>query len=255
MLYWSGCFIIGDMKRVLFWTIIILILGGTVFVLAMLPRKEAGPANNNGQTAEVPSITATDWVKGSPEAGVTLVEYGDFQCPACAAYHPLVDKLLKEKGQNFQFVYRHFPLRQHNNAKPAAYAAEAAGRQGKFFEMYDLIYQGQTNWAEKINPKDIFLDYARSLNLNLEQYNKDFNSAEAKGRVEADLQSAIKLGVNSTPTFYLMDSTPSTDSGQASSPQASKRIQPRNYDEFASLIKQTNVDSINSPQATPNATP
>ena len=224
--------------KVLLWTVVILILGGTVFALAMLPKKEPTEPNNS-QTVQVPSVAETDWVKGNKNSEVTLVEYGDFQCPACAAYHPLVDKLLKEEGQNFQLVYRHFPLRQHNKAKPAAYAAEAAGRQGKFFEMYDLIYQGQNNWAEKINPKDVFLDYVRSLNLNLERYNKDFNSSEVKSRVEADLQSALKIGVNSTPTFYLMDST--------NSPQVGKKIQPRNYDEFVNLIKQAHAIPSTTP--------
>jgi len=221
--------------KILLWAIVILILGGTVFALAMLPKKEVVDRPGNDQTAQVPPVTDVDWIAGNKNSTVTLVEYADFQCPACAAYHPLVGKLLKENGQDFRLVYRHFPLRQHAQAKDAAYAAEAAGRQGKFFEMYDLIYRGQSSWAEKNNAKDIFLDYVKTLDLNLEQYNKDFNSSEVKNRVEADLQSALKIGVNSTPTFYLNQ----------------KKIQPQSYEEFVNLIKQANVDSTSSPQATP----
>src|SRR3989338_8892317 len=158
-------------ERVFLWIIAILIIGGTVFALAKLPKKEIGPTDD--QTVELPAVTDTDWISGNKESAVTLIEYGDFQCPACAAYHPLVKKMLEDNAEEFKFVYRHFPLRQHTQAKDASYAAEAAGRQGKFWEMYDMLYTKQNDWAGKTNAKDIFLDYATSLGLNSGQFALD----------------------------------------------------------------------------------
>lgn len=218
--------------KVLLWVIVVLILGGTVFALAKLPKKTEHPA----ATGELQAISATDWFTANPESKVELIEYGDFQCPACAAYETILQKLLEEKGKEFKFVYRNFPLAQHANAKIAAYAAGAAGKQGKFWEMHDLIFAGQNSWEGKSNggTKDIFGEYAKTLNLNLEQFNQDISSAEVKNKVEVDYQSGLKAGVNSTPTFYLNR----------------KRIQPQNYAELANLIKQANSVSP-SPSATP----
>ena len=92
------------------------------------------------------AVSDSDWVKGNRSAPVVLVEYSDFQCPACAASAPLVKQLTEEFGNKIAFVYRHFPLPQHKNAYPAAQAAEAAGKQGKFWEMADLIFANQTKW-------------------------------------------------------------------------------------------------------------
>lgn len=209
-------------ESLILWVVVILMVGGTVFALAKLPKKTVVPGPSDQPLIAIPAVSAVDWLAGNKESAVTLVEYGDFQCPACAAYHPLVNKLLKEQGENFRFVYRHFPLRQHLQAKDAAYAAEAAGRQGKFWEMYDLIFQNQIDWAEKSKAKDIFLGYAVSLELDAEQFKKDRDLSEVKTRVEKDAQDGLKIGVNSTPTFYLN----------------AKKIQPRNYDEFVNLLKQ-----------------
>lgn len=224
-------------ERVLFWFMAVLIVGGTVFALAKLPKKETGQPNSD--IIELSPIIAADWVIGNKESQNTLMEYGDFQCPACAAYKPLVDQLLKEQGANFRFVYRHFPLRQHFQAKDAAYAAEAAGKQGKFWTIYDLIYKYQTDWAEKTNAKNIFLDYVSSLGLNLEQFKKDRDLAEIKNRIEKDIQEGLKIGINSTPTFYLNG----------------KKIQPRSYEEFSNLIKQSNVTPTPSTSPQPITSP
>ncbi|TSC75174.1 MAG: protein-disulfide isomerase [Parcubacteria group bacterium Gr01-1014_44] len=221
-------------ERIILWIAVVLILGGTVFALAKLPKKETGTSN---QVVELSAVSSADWVMGNKEAAVTLIEYGDFQCPACAAYHPLVKKMLEENGQNFKFVYRHFPLKQHAQAKDASYAAEAAGRQGKFWEMYDLVYTRQNDWAGKVNAKDIFLGYANSLGLNAEQFNKDRASSEVKDRVEKDTQDGLRAGLNSTPSFFVNG----------------KKIQPRDYDEFLNFIKQAGVSL--SPVASPSATP
>src|SRR3989344_2502400 len=187
-------------ERIILWIIAILIIGGTVFALAMLPKKETGPNDQNNQTVELPAVSDADWIAGNKDSAVILIEYGDFQCPACAAYHPFVKKMLEENGQEFKFVYRHFPLRQHTQAKDASYAAEAAGRQGKFWEMYDMLYTRQNDWAGKTNAKDIFLNYATSLGLNPGQFALDRDSSEVKNRAEKDTEDGLKVGINSTPS-------------------------------------------------------
>lgn len=222
--------------KILLWAIVILILGGTVFALAILPKKADRPA----ATGELQAISSNDWITANPESKVGLIEYGDFQCPACAAYETILQKLLKDNAKELKFVYRNFPLQQHANAKIAAYAAGAAGQQGKFWEMHDLIFAGQNSWEGKNNEgaKDIFVGYAKILNLNMDQFNQDLNSAEVRGKVEADYQSGLKAGVNSTPTFFLNE----------------KKVQPQSYEAFANLIKQANSPPP-AGGSTPNATP
>ncbi|MBI2676488.1 MAG: DsbA family protein [Candidatus Yanofskybacteria bacterium] len=205
-------------KRVLMWVGVLILLIGAVWGMVKLSDKPS----DTGQAMVLSSVLSDDWIKGDKETKVILIEYGDFQCPACAAYHPLVEKLIAEHGKDFQFVYRHFPLQQHANAKPAAYASEAAGKQGKFWEMYNLIYPRQNDWSEKKNADDIFLEYAGSLGLNLDQFKKDRDSQEAKDKVKKDYDSGIANKVNATPTFFLNG----------------KKIQPQSYEEFANFIKQ-----------------
>lgn len=174
--------------------------------------------------AQVDSVTSEDHVKGNPNSEIILVEYSDFECPACAAYYPLLKDLLEEYGDSIKFVYRHFPLRQHIGAKPASYAAEAAGKQEKFWEMHDMIFENQGTWAATKNPEKFFLGYAQVLGLNLEQYEKDVASSAINSKVEKDYQSGLRAGVSSTPSLFLNGS----------------RIQPRSYQEFRSFIDNAN---------------
>lgn len=148
-------------------------------------------------------IVGSDWTKGSQEYEVTLLEYGDFQCPACASYFPMVKQLLEEYPEELRVVYRHFPLPSHKNAYAAALAAEAAGDQGKFWEMHDILFEKQDDWANVFNPKDKFVEYAQGLELDTERFVSFYESDEAKEKVDADMLSGNKLGVNATPTFYL----------------------------------------------------
>jgi protein-disulfide isomerase len=139
----------------------------------------------------------------APKEKVTLVEFGDFQCPACAAYHDLVSKMIEEYKENLTFVFRHFPLLQHQNARPAAYAAEAAGKQGKFWEMYDLLYVNQSEWSEEKDTEEIFVNYATKLELNIDKFKSEMDSKEIKDKVSADYSDGVALKVNSTPSFFL----------------------------------------------------
>lgn len=145
------------------------------------------------------AVTESDHKAGNPNAAVTLVEYGDFECSHCAAAHPLVKRLLEEYGQDLCFVFRHFPLeKSHPMAMMAAVAAEAAGKQNKFWEMFDRIYEDQANLSG-----DNLLFYAKSLGLDLEQFAADWKDEDLSNHVEQDFESGIRSGVNGTPSFFL----------------------------------------------------
>lgn len=174
-------------------------------------------------------LKSTDHVKWSAEKKNILVEYSDLQCPACKGAHDFF-KTIEASGtadfditQKAIFVYRHFPLYQiHKYAYVAAYAAEAAGKQNKFWEMVDLLFDNQSTWEKSGDPqKEYFLSYAKELGIDVEQFKKDSDSSEIKNRVAADLREAEQMGVDSTPTFFL--------NGQ--------KVVVNSYDEFKTLLK------------------
>lgn len=166
----------------------------------------------------------------SPSATVTLVEFGDYQCPSCGAYHPFVKQLLVDLAGKFNFVFRNFPLAQHPNSKIAAYAAEAAGKQNKFWEMHNKIYETQNDWSDVSNSKatDIFVSYANSLGLNTTQFKKDIDSSDVKAKIDRDTQDGLTLGVDATPTFYL---------------DGSKMTLPSSYEDFKTLVNAAIIGS------------
>jgi len=149
-------------------------------------------------------ITAEDWVKGNREAKVSLIEYGDFQCPACANSHDFLEELLPEFSDQLAFSFRHFPLKSiHPHAEMSARISEAAGKQGKFWEMVDLLYKNQDEWVNSADPEATLFGYAETLALDMTQFKTDFRSPEIRQAVEADSLSATKAGISSTPTFFL----------------------------------------------------
>lgn len=156
------------------------------------------------QIGEVAPVTSDDWVEGNPEATTTLIEYGDFQCPACGAYFPLVKQLVDQNPDTLRVVFRHFPLVNiHPNALPAARAAEAAGLQGKFWEMHDMLFEHQADWSELENAEDKFSQYAQDLGLDTDKFKIDMASGGVQDAINADVVSGNSAGVNSTPTFVL----------------------------------------------------
>ncbi|HET7098736.1 MAG TPA: thioredoxin domain-containing protein [Patescibacteria group bacterium] len=140
---------------------------------------------------------------GLASTNATIVEFGDYQCPACGVYHPLIKQLLTEFGGKINFVFRNFPLSQHANANTSSYAVEAAGAQGKYWEMHDKIYEAQAEWSASTDSKSIFVGYAKSFGLNIDQFNKDIDSSKVKDKVKKDTADGNLIGINSTPTFYL----------------------------------------------------
>jgi len=166
-------------------------------------------------------VVSDDWVKGDKNAKVIIHEYADFECPACAFYSPIINKISTDYGNKIAFVYRYFPLPSHSNALPTAYAAEAAGKQGKFWEMHDLLFLKQSEWQSKTNAREISIGYAKSLGLDVVKFSKDIDSKEVKDRVGRDLKEADRTNMPGTPTVFINGTQIET---------------PRSYDEFKEII-------------------
>jgi protein-disulfide isomerase len=147
-------------------------------------------------------VSEKDHQAGNSKGKVTLVEYGDYQCPHCGIAHPFIKRLLKQFGNELLFVFRNFPLQEsHPAAMIAALSAEAAGLQGKFWEMHDLIYEHQ----DELDEPDVngMLPFAETLKLNIKKFAQDSNSREVILKVETDFESGIRSGVNGTPSFFI----------------------------------------------------
>lgn len=208
-----------DVKRFALWFIVGVILIGSF--LAIMFMSKTTPTTPGLLSKEV---TSDDWIKGQKDSKVTLVEYSDFQCPACRAWEPQITKIMSEFGAHISLVYRNFPLRQvHLNSQISAQAAEAAGMQGKFWEMHALLFENQSIWSPQPSDavKDTFADYAKQLGLDVDQFKKDLTSDKAASNVNEDFDSGTASGVDSTPTFFLNN----------------KEIKPQSNDEFRQLIR------------------
>lgn len=189
-----------------------IVIGVVVFVafvalliwLAGEDEKEAVGPQNDGTAMAERAVSDADHAKGPADAPVTIVEYSDFQCPACASYAPLVKELLADNANTVRFVYRHYPLQNiHPNAFSAARAAEAAAMQGKFWEMHDVLFERQSSWSSATRPKEIFTTYAQELALDAAQFSTDYDSDAVTEKVRADLGTAQDLNLTSTPSFTL----------------------------------------------------
>lgn len=145
-----------------------------------------------------------DHIKGSKEAKVLIFEYADFQCPACAEASNLMSKLVDKYEGKVALIYRHFPLPGHNNAKAAAAAAEAAGKQGKFWEMNKALYSNQFAWTNETTNRDqLFAGYANEIGLDMDKYNTDIKSDQIAQKIKFDTALAKLENVNETPTFII----------------------------------------------------
>lgn len=182
-----------------FWGFLIavaMILGG-IFVVSQ--GNKAGAPGNPGAAGAL-----TNHLEGQGSTGVRLVEYGDYQCPACGAYYLPVKQTVEKYSSLITFQFRNYPLYQiHPNAMAAARSAEAADLQGKFWPMHDLLYENQQVWSAAASPQSIFEGFARQLGLDLAKFRQDVKSSTANDRIQADLAEGNKLGIDSTPTFFL----------------------------------------------------
>ena len=210
------------------WTIIatIVIFVGAVLIITKMESTASAP---NAPTAvsedqkKLLELVSDDYIKGNIEASVTLVEYLDFECEACRAYYPMVKQLSSEFENDLRVVVRYFPLPGHKNSMNAALAVEAANRQGKYWQMHDILYENQQAWGEKqTSDARLFETYAQQIGLNMDQFKDDTSNKELRQRIERDKFAGQKLGVSGTPTFFL---------------NGEKIPNPKSYDDFKSFIK------------------
>ena len=182
----------------IFGAIIVLFLG-LVFFGKKDTAKQSDSGDANGQATQLSNHTV-----GQGTTGVTLTEYGDFACPACYQYFPLVEAVKQKYGDQIKFQFRNYPLTEiHQNALIGARAAEAADKQGKYWEMYRQLYSEQPTWRDSNNPTEIFEGYAKEFGLDLAKFREDIKSDGVNGVVQADRAEARKLGYSSTPTFEI----------------------------------------------------
>lgn len=188
------------------------------------PVVQAAPTEAPGKLEDKPE-TKPLHVRGGANAQVTIEEFGDFQCRPCARLRPTLAKLEAQYGERLRVIFRHKPLRPHEHAVIAACAAEAAGLQGRFWEMHDLLFENWVRWQRGVDTlgpetspsrrlesnvlalnaevREVFIKYAEALKLDVERFKKDVDSAEVMARIESDRAHANSLGIDRTPTIYL----------------------------------------------------
>jgi protein-disulfide isomerase len=155
-------------------------------------------SSDDGATLSTP-VSARDHAEGDANAPVTLVEYGDYECPHCGRAYPILKEVQRRMGAQLRFVFRNFPLREmHPHAQHAAEAAEGAGAQDRFWEMHDLLFENQQALADRH-----LRDYAARLALDTERFDRDLSSHAHARRVREDFLSGVRSGVNGTPTFFI----------------------------------------------------
>jgi protein-disulfide isomerase len=152
-----------------------------------------------GAALTMPVTEDRDHIQGPAEAAVTLVEYGDYECPYCGAAYPIIKEVQSRMGERLRFVFRNFPITtSHPHAELAAETAEAAATQGRFWQMHDLLYENQ----RRLRAPDL-RDYAERLALDVERFDRELAEHAHAPRVREDFMSGVRSGVNGTPTFYI----------------------------------------------------
>jgi protein-disulfide isomerase len=193
------------MKRYLPFVIVAVIALATLGSGAMLYRAKRPQLLTipEDKTLSGKSDAESMHIRGNPDAPVTLEEFGDFQCPPCANFAGFSDALVKEYDPHLRIVFRNFPLQNHQLAREAALAAEAAGLQGRFWEMHDVLYREQAVWTKASIVRESFVSYAGMIGLNLDQFRKDMDGEKARARVDSDQERGHSVGVERTPTVFV----------------------------------------------------
>jgi len=157
-----------------------------------------------GGDSEIVTAETSNNFFGQEEGIITLTEYADFQCPACAGFFPIISQVKEQFKDQVRFEFKHFPLVQiHPNSTASHRAAQAAANQGKFWEMHDRLYEQQQSWSATTNPAAVFQEYARDLGLDMEQYDAEVGTSEILAVINADIALARENNVSSTPTFFV----------------------------------------------------
>jgi protein-disulfide isomerase len=177
---------------------LVVIFGGIFIVSQHSSNSSSGSSNSNG-------AQTTNHIQGEGSTGVTLQEYGDFECPICQAYYQPLKEVQAQMNKEIFFQFSNLPLVQiHPNAFAGARAAEASDLQGKYWPMHDKLYENQSSWATAANPLEFFKGYAKDLGLNVTKFTADYASSTANDRINADLAAFGKTNQpQATPTFFL----------------------------------------------------
>lgn len=186
-------------------------------------RQSSASGAGSSSSASIDVSPGGGHVRGKATAPVTLVEFGDFECPSCGYYYPMVEEVLRRYPDKVKLEFHHYPLIQmHAHALAAAMAAEAAADQGKYWEMHDLLYKNQAQWARNPNPESQFLAYAADLGLDANKFMRSLKSPDVEKRILEDIQRGSAAKVDGTPTFFV--------NGHDMKPL------PTGVDEFAAMI-------------------
>ena len=183
-------------------------VAGIIITLGLIVGIVAFDTNQQQKAITVPSEVATvgidEWTKGPENAPVTLIEYADFQCPACRLTATVVQQVYDAYPDDLRLVFRLFPLTSiHQNAALSAQAAVAAGEQGKFWEMHNLLYETQGDWSQADDVQSIFIEDAQKLGLEVEKFTTDLTSETIVKKVKENEQAAINAKIDATPTFIM----------------------------------------------------
>ena len=183
--------------------IIIILIAVAAGAAVYLSRSAEHPADTAGTPSHA-DIKSGGHSRGPANAQVTLVEFGDFQCPSCGAYHPLVKEILNRYPDKVRLEFHHFPLVDlHPNAMMAAMAAEAAGEQGRYWEMHDALFENQGAWAPSRNAEAVFLTLANRIGLNLNPFMQQLRSPAIQSRILQDVTLGNNVKIRETPTFFI----------------------------------------------------
>jgi protein-disulfide isomerase len=207
------------MKRILPFLIILAVLAVALGSVLYMTRSNSDTTTTNGnQSPAGPAQSPTPapirtgiagaepaHTLGPADAPVRIEEFGDFECPPCGAFHPILKQMHKEFGDQLYITFRNFPLANHQHAVPAASAAEAAGLQGKFWEMHALIFEHQEDWRAAFDVRPIYEGYAKQIGFDVERFKRDVNSDRVEQRIFLDAKRGRSMGVGSTPTVFVND--------------------------------------------------
>jgi protein-disulfide isomerase len=193
---------------IIFSVVVVGLLGGLVaYTRSTNPAIDVSGVNNNSTLKAIPeSGNIADHIEGKTDSKVVLIEYGDYQCPSCGSAYPNVNTLMNEYSDRVALIFRNFPLTSiHPNAKVAAASAEAAGLQGKYWEMHNVLYENQKSWETLDATKrvDAFVGYANQLGLDTTKFKTDLSSTDINKKITYDMTLGKANGVDATPTFFL----------------------------------------------------
>jgi protein-disulfide isomerase len=182
--------------------VIVLAVGVAAGAAVFLSRGTDKPAENSSTPSHVD--IKGGHIRGPENAPVTLVEFGDYECPSCGAYHPFVKEILTRYPDKVRLEFHHFPLvGVHPNAMMGAMAAEAAGEQGKYWEMHDALFENQPMWGESRNPEPVLISIASRIGLDVNRFMQQLRNPALQDRILKDVTRGNELQINETPTFFV----------------------------------------------------